>query len=128
MIKRPIKFRFVIVTTCLILLSCSLLCGIYRLVLAIDAIGISDAAQRIGVPPTAKDIYEHIESSIHTGMSQQEVETILQRVAPIDVHHRQNTAGCYGIGLKLGLILTYWSIQTCYNDQGLLLSYSINTD
>ncbi len=132
MIKRPIRFRFVIVTTCLILLSCLLPCGICRLALTIDAIGINAAAQRIGVPPTSSDIYKYIESSIRVGMSRQEVETVLQRIAPIDVQRgRLNDGqlfGCDEIELKLGALFSYWSIQSCYNDQGLLLHYSINLD
>jgi hypothetical protein len=102
-------------------------------VVAIDAIGINNAAQRIGVtPPYLDSIYKYVEDTIVVGMSQQEVETNLQGIAPIDVHRAQlnerQLFGCDRIKLRLGSFLTYFDIQACYDDRGRLLHFHVNSD
>jgi len=108
----------------------AMLCVIAYLVVTIardhDSVPLAEAARRIDVKPTYADIVQYINSTIHRGMSREQVESILQRIAPIEVRREQlldtPTLGgpitCDYITLKIGSFFDHPYFSACYYGEG----------
>jgi len=127
-------FRLAITVTALILGLCLLASLWSRVAGYYDAIALEEAAHRIGVTPAFKNIQRYLESSIRNGMSRREVEKILQRVAPIELLHREEVGDQFGLGiqacdkvlLKIGPFYEQYPINICYSGGDSVISWGFD--
>ena len=108
----------------------AMLCTIAYFVVALvrdrDSVPLAEAASRVGVKPTYADIVQYINRTIQKGMSRVEVETTLQRIAPIEVKRGElldtpalgGSTTCDYITLKIGNFFDYPYFSACYYGSG----------
>jgi len=106
-----------------------LLCALALLLLngvSYDDLALKETAQRIGVTPTHSNILQYVNESIHNGMSREEVETLLSRIAPIEIPHRGNLVtdggiepyACDVLTLKASPFYGNFRFRACYYGEG----------
>lgn len=118
------------------LLLCSMIIASSHIRAHVDTIALEQAAHRVGVTPTAKDIVDYLETSIHRGMSRERVELALQRLAPVEVLHRgelqdfgiNGQIACDRLLIKINPFGLQLPASACYDANGRLTNFQIYID
>jgi hypothetical protein len=121
-----IRFRKALLLSVVAAVLCAVVYFAVTLVRDQGSVPLAEAARRIGVKPTYADIVQYVNSTIHKGMSRDEVESTLRRVAPIEVRRGElldtpalgGSTTCDYIALKIGSFFNYPYFSACYYGLG----------
>jgi hypothetical protein len=113
-------------------------CGLYQVQDKSAQVELERAATRIGVEPSYSAIGEYIVAHIVVGMSHDQVEQVLDEIAPLEIVHgpledkglKWGPTVCDLISMKLGPQPLYaWRISACYNNKDeLVILKSLDPD
>jgi hypothetical protein len=130
MSKHTVRVLLVLVGS--IIVACVACRGLMEIYNELGPRRLARAAENIGVEPTLQGIEGYIKDSVEPGMSKDEVEEILETIAPVEVKHGEPLdynpgwgAGgtCDHITLRFGPMPGYgWPMIACYDIHGELVS------
>ncbi len=121
------KLRLLLIAlTIAILFACTFLFLSVPNVFFYDEAAVEELAHRIQVTPTFGHIARYAEASVRAGWSREEVESILQKIAPVEVAHRGELTNRGGLGMHVcdDLLLVIYpfhgklSFSACYYGDG----------
>jgi len=109
-----------------VLLACAALFLSVPNIFFYDEAAVEAVAHRIQVTPTFGHIAQYAKQSVQKGWSRDQVESALQKIAPVEVAHRGELSNLGGIGMHVcdDLLLVIYpfhgklSFSACYYGDG----------